>query len=95
MAAPVDFTGTNTRMLPPKGREDVVEVKAFRNRACCVTCWQLSDDERAEVSRTGLVYLSVFMGGGMPPVFVGSEADVRAITADFGGTFPPQEKPRD
>jgi hypothetical protein len=89
----IDFEGTNVIMRAPAGRDDVQDVHAFRNRACCVTCWKLDPDAIAEVARTGRVYLSVFMKGGMPPVFVGSESETRQLTADFGGTFPKQDMP--
>lgn len=91
MARATDFRGTNVRMNPPAGRDDVEPVMAFRNTGCCVTCWQLDAAALAEVARTGRVYLSVFMGGGMPPVFLGSEDEVRDLVADYGGTFPKQD----
>lgn len=34
-----------------------------------VSCWQLTEEERAEVARTGVVWLWVF-GRGTPPVAV-------------------------
>lgn len=78
MAQPVDFIGTNIIMKAPQGREETVnDVRAFTNEQCCVTCWQLTPDELAEVYRTGKVFLSVHYGGGMPPVFVGGEDAVR------------------
>lgn len=92
LAQPVDFIGTNTIMKAPKGREETVnDVRAFRNEQCCVTCWQLTEAERAEINQTGRIYLSVLFGGGMPPVFVGGEDAVREHTVDYGGTFPKQE----
>lgn len=91
MAQGVDFKGTNIVMRAPEGREDVADIRAFKNDQCCVTCWELDLIERAEVARTGRVFLSVFMSGGMPPVFVGGAEEVRGITVDYGGTFPTQE----
>lgn len=91
LADAIDFAGTNIVMRAPPGREETVnDVRAFRNAMCCVTCWQLSDAELAEIARTRRVYLSVFMGGGRPPVYAGGEDEVRAITVDYGGTFPKQ-----
>lgn len=91
MAQPVDFIGTNIIMKAPAGSEETVsDVRAFTNGQCCVTCWHLTEEEKSEVSRTGLVYLSVHYGGGMPPVYVGDENAVRAMTVDYGGTFPKQ-----
>jgi hypothetical protein len=92
VAHPVDFIGTNVIMKAPRGQEETVrDVSAFRNEQCCITCWQLTEDELAEVNRTGRIFLSVHYGGGMPPVFIGGEDAVREISADYGGTFPKQE----
>lgn len=93
MAQPVDFIGTNTIMKAPTGREETVnDVRAFTNEQYCVTCWHLTDEEVAEVNRTGRIFLSVHYGGGMPPVFVGGEDAVREMTVDYDGTFPKQEQ---
>jgi hypothetical protein len=88
MAYPVDFTGINVVMKAPKGAEDVLDVGAFRNEQCCVTCWKLTEEELAEVAKSGLVYLTVLFGGGMPPVFLGSGTEVSALVARYGETFP-------
>ena len=90
MATPVNFKGTNVRMNPPDGAENIQPVMAFRNEQCCITCWELTPGEIDEVNRHGRVWLSVHFGGGMPPVFVGGEDAVREISADYGGTFPRQ-----
>jgi hypothetical protein len=50
-------------------------------------------DDVAEINHTGRIYLSVIMGGGMPPVFVGVESATRDLLADMGGTFPRQKPP--
>ncbi len=87
MAQPVDFNGTNIIMRAPPGREDISDVRAFANGRCFVTCWELTDAEKAEVARTGKVYVSLF-GGGMQPLFVGGAEDVRSVIVDYGGAFP-------
>lgn len=83
----IDFEGTNTCFGPPRGRDDVSTVRAFTNKGTCVTKWRLSDDELAEVTATGCVYLSLLFGGRMVPAFVGGENTVRALVCDYGGTF--------
>lgn len=88
---PVDFKGTNVVMKAPQGAENVNDVPAFRNRQCCVTAWKFTAEEIDEINRTGTLFLSVFMGGGMPPVFLGCESEVRALAADYGETFPKQD----
>ena len=90
MATPINFNGTNVRMNPPPGSENIEPVMAFRNEQHCVTCWQLTPPEIAEVVETGCIFLTIQFGGGMPPAYVGGEDSTREITADYGGTFPRQ-----
>ena len=92
MADPVVFVGANLPLGPPPGRPDVRPIQVFRNRACLVSCWQLSEAELAEIVRTGRVYLAV-MGFGMPPVFVASESEMRAFTVDAGPLPKQAEQP--
>ncbi|MBK8197000.1 MAG: hypothetical protein IPK75_01430 [Acidobacteria bacterium] len=91
MATPKQITGANLVMRAPPGDEDRVgDLHVYRNRGGLVSAWQLSDEEVAEIVRTRTVYLSI-MGGGMPPVYLGAESDMRAFTLDYGGVLPPQE----
>ena len=84
------INGHNVTMMPPDGADDVSPIRAFRNEHCCVTAWDLDDESLAEIIRTRRVYLTVLMGGGMPPVFVGTESEVRDLVANYGNTFPKQ-----
>lgn len=69
---PVDFPEANCIFEKP---EDMTEeqYEAVPARTCkdsdgfpqVVTCWELSNEEREEVARTGKVYLGV-VGGGLP-----------------------------
>lgn len=90
MGVAVEFPGTNIRLTAPRGRDDVNTVHAFTNGTMCVTCWQFSQEEADEISRTGRVYLSIMSGKTMPPAFVGSETATRDLCVDYGGTFPKQ-----
>jgi hypothetical protein len=80
----VEFKGVNTVLAAPQGAENVEPLHVFRNGECCVSCWQLSEAEVAEVSKTGRVFLSVFMGNTQPPVFIGGEEETRGLLADYG-----------
>jgi hypothetical protein len=82
MGYPVDFTGTNQTLLG--GRPDVADMRVFNNGVCNVSCWELSEAELAAVAKSGRVYISVLSGESSPPVFVGSQATVRALVADYG-----------
>ena len=88
MGAPTHFEGANVLMKAPQGAENVQDMFVFRNVHACVSCWELSPDEIAEINRTGRVYLSVLMGGVQPPVFLGSEDTVRSVVIDFGPIWP-------
>lgn len=92
MATPVSFPGSNHTFGPPKGQEDsVASLETFVNGECIVSAWQLSQEELAEVARTGRVYLSVHSGHILFPVFVGSGSVVRDVVGQFGPTIPSQE----
>lgn len=84
MGHAVKFPGANSILTAPPGAENVSDLHTFKNGVSCVSCWQLSDDELAEVQRTGRVFLSVMSGRTQPPVFVGSESAVRELEADYG-----------
>lgn len=77
----------NFTFHPPPGREDVSPARVFRNKSMIVLPWDLSAQELAEITRTGQVFLSI-MGQGMPPVYVGSETEVRGMVADYGPVWP-------
>lgn len=84
MGTPVDFKGRNCTLKAAPGSENVGDLPVFRNGVCSVSCWRLSADELAEINRTGVAFLAVFFGNTQPPVCLGSETEVRAVTADYG-----------
>ena len=85
MAAAVDFRGSNFTFMPPKGEEHRVgTLPVFRNGTCIVSCWELSEEEIAEIVKTKKVFLSSWSGLSMFPAFVGSESVVRSVVVDFG-----------
>ena len=86
MAQAIDFVGSNFTFVAPPGRNDIGDLHTFRQHdgPCNVSCWKLTPEEIAEVSRTGCVFLSVMSGRSFPPVFVGSEEAVRSVVIDSG-----------
>lgn len=94
MAEGVEFAGANRRYAPPEGvsEDQCKTLHVFTNGACLVSCWQLSDDEIAEVIRSRRVFLSVWSGGTLFPVFVGSESVTRGVVADYGGVWKAERK---
>lgn len=87
MAEAIDFHGSNRRLGPPKGAENVSELMTFNNGICSVSCWKLTPREVAEINRTGRVFVSILSGQTQPPVFVGDEDSVRDMVVDFGGVW--------
>lgn len=87
MGLPINFQGSNMRLLPPEGADNVIDMPTFTNGTCSVSCWKLSPAEVAEINATGRVFLAVLSGRTQPPVFVGDEATVRAVVADCGGAW--------
>lgn len=88
MGSPVQFDGANVVMRAPEGADNVQDMYVFRTRHSCVSCWQLTPEELAEINRTGTVFLSVLTGGIQPPVYVGSESSARGVMIDFGPIWP-------
>lgn len=88
MGQPINFAGSNVVMHAPKDAENVQDMHVFRTQHSCVSCWELSAVELAEINRTGRVFLSVLMGGQQPPVYVGSETTCREVLIDFGPVWP-------
>jgi hypothetical protein len=87
MANAIDFAGSNRKLLPPQGAENVEALHTYTNGMCSVSCWELTQEELAEVIRTGRVFLTVLSGTTQPPVFVGSEDIMRSFVVDYGGVW--------
>jgi hypothetical protein len=85
MARSTDFPGATITLAGES--EDVGDLRVFRNGICCVSCWELSDEELAEIVRTKRVFISVFSGASQPPVYVGAEEQVRSVVIDYGGVW--------
>lgn len=95
MGEGVEFAGANRRYSPPEGvsEDECKTLHIFSNGRCLVSCWQLSDDEIAEVIRSRRVFLSVWSAPTLFPVFVGSESVTRGVVADYGGVWKAERKP--
>lgn len=90
MGQPTAFAGSNTIMHAPPGAENVQDMHVFRPPHLCVSCWTVTAEELAEITRTGRIFLSVLMSGQQPPVYVGSESACREVSLDFGPVWPAQ-----
>lgn len=86
MGSPVVWPGANAVLGPPKGMDEQQcgALPIHRNGVTCVSCWELSEAEMREIIASRRVFISIFSGVTQPPVFVGSESEVRSIIADYG-----------
>lgn len=79
MASPADFPQQNGVFGAPPGHEGTVEALPIHRSPypdgtpVIISCWHLSEAERAEVARTGKVWLHVW-GRTHAPVYVGGES---------------------
>lgn len=82
MAVAIDFPGSNARFGPPEGmtEEQVYTMSAYVGQGHVVSCWHLSEAELKEINQTYCVFLAV-MGNGVPPMMVGSLAEVNELLA--------------
>ena len=88
MAQSIHFPGVNRvwkgwEADPATGREPVNDLSVMSTeQGEQISCWQLTEAERVEVARTGVVWLAVV--GAQPPVIVAG-----SLTALFHGEPPP------
>jgi hypothetical protein len=101
MGKGVEFEGMNVIYQAPPGQEDRCNsIGVFRNGLELVTCWELTDEELADVIRTKRVWFLMQSGGKLYPHFIGSERTVHALMADTGAVWklsesatPPKPEP--
>lgn len=94
MAQPIKWKGANKELGAAKGTEGFVQpMPVFSNGSVCVSCWELSEDDirqftaaiiRGEKPR---LFVSVYYGPSQPPIYVGTEENVRNMVADFGSVW--------
>lgn len=86
MARGVNWHGANFELARPKGQDEQQcnSLYVFRNGHDCVSCWELTPDEIAEIVRTGKVFVVISYGWSQPPIYIGLEEDCRQLTADHG-----------
>lgn len=65
----IEFLYANIKLGPAKGDEArVATIPAFKGLEYTTGCYQLSDDELAEINKTGVIWLSTLYG--WPPIKV-------------------------
>lgn len=86
MSEPVKWNGVNKIFHAPANttKEQVQDLPVFTNGIVNVSKWKLSEEAIKEIIDTGCIFLSVYMNGSQPPVFIGSEAENHAVAVDYG-----------
>ena len=64
---------------------------AFKNSVGIVSRWQLDAEELAAVFQEGCAWMSILTHR-FAPAFVGSEATVRQVMADYGALWPAEAR---
>lgn len=66
---PIKFEEHNRVLGAPQGQEENVKpLHIFTNEVECISCWEVDEDELAEINKTKQVYLRCFTGITQPPV---------------------------
>lgn len=89
MARAVDFPGANLTLRPPKSLEgEIPSIRVLSTPQATVSRWEFTPAERAEIERSGSIYVVVLDGSGsQPPMIVGTREAVRAVLAARGTTL--------
>lgn len=74
MGTPVGFEGANQVFQAPPGDDNCRDLETFTNGDVVISAWRLSDEELEQVKETGVVWVSVHMGGRTPPIYVSGTA---------------------
>ena len=85
MGIPIKFSGAKSS-LSGNGA-DVGDLPAHTNGRCVTSCWQFSEEELSEIKSSGMVWVTVLSGQTAPPIFVGSENEVRKVVFDYGDVW--------
>lgn len=85
MSKGVDFEGSN--ILFRGGAENINDIRAFRNKNCVVTCFELTEEEIKEICESKRIFVSQFFGGNLVPHYAATEESVRKMVADYGGVW--------
>lgn len=72
---PVLFPGHDVVLGAPQGWDaardgECVGLPIMRENGACISCWELTDEERAAIVGGAHVYLTVLSGNTQPPVIL-------------------------
>lgn len=73
MATSVGFEGANEILRAPKGDDNCKDLECFKDGKNTISCWRLTDEEIAEVSKTGVIWF-LASGNTHPPIYISGKA---------------------
>lgn len=76
MSKPVNFEQENTTFSLAEGGG---HLPAYRDEEQVISCWELTEAEKAVVAVTGKIYLSVLLGGRMVPSYLSPDLFVNPV----------------
>lgn len=85
MADTHDFEGSTHHYGPPPGLDEMIGwLHIFRNGQCVVSAWKPTAEELAKLNAGESLFVSVMSGPHVFPMFVGTEAECKAVVSDTG-----------
>ncbi len=75
---PIDFPESNKNLLKPEGMtdEECGSLPVLTDGQVCVSCWELSEEEKKQLLETGKIWLMVYSGQTQPPVCLTTEKPI-------------------
>lgn len=89
MAVPVEFAGQTHNFGPPPGEEERVgNLPCLCTGSLVVSAWQFSRVQLEELIDSGApIYVSVWSGAAVFPIYVGDRQEMNSVILDFGGVI--------
>ena len=86
----INFPESNKHLLKPKGWTDdeCDSLPVLTNGKICVSCWELSEEEKKQLLETGKIWLMVWSGHTQPPVCL---TTIKPIATENPETAPEQD----
>jgi hypothetical protein len=88
MSKPVYFNGANTVLSAPLGQElEIGPITLMRENIANVTCWELTDEEVADIIKHRRVYVGVLSGDAFYPQIVGTVSTFKGLPPQYKEAF--------
>jgi hypothetical protein len=75
---PTNFPESNRTLVKPANltEEECGSLPIFTDGQICVSCWELSEEEKQKILKTGKIWLMVWSGTTQPPVCITAESPI-------------------